>query len=257
MNDPSVVALIYRIEHGKSVDYRNAKPLDRNEPGFRVRVEKGEVRFEFKDHHATESAARKAIKEYIEQWEITAGLRHGPDALGLSFVDSEIEDRHPMADSKTSVAVNLRASSRYPAVQMSAIVSRCPLHYPAPPSGVKITPDVKSMYDRYIGYRQGKEPLVSMAYFCLTVVLSSRKGRREAAKKYKISMNVLNRISMLSSNRGGSQARKADGMATPLTGRECRFLEQAIRVVIRRAAERAFNPNVVLPQISLSDLPSL
>ena len=29
MNDPDVVALIYRVEHGNSVDYREAAPLIR------------------------------------------------------------------------------------------------------------------------------------------------------------------------------------------------------------------------------------
>ena len=35
--------------------------------------------------------------------------------------------------------------------------------YPPPPSGLKFTPDVQTLYDRFEGYCLGKEPLASMA----------------------------------------------------------------------------------------------
>ena len=255
MNDLLVVALIYQIEHGRSVDYSGTPPLEHDEPGFRIRVEKGEVRFEFKDHHTTERAAREAIEEYIGQWEFTAGLRSGPGAFRLSFVSSEIEDRHPLVDSKPGV-VNLRGSARSgaPRARATLTVTRRPPHYPPPPAGVKLTPDVKSMYDRYIDHLQDKEPLESMAYFCLTVIEDPFKGgRKEAAKHYNISTSVLNRIGELSSRRG---CRKAEGMKKPpLTGQERRFLKQAIKRTIYRAAEKTNNPDSNLPKLSLSDLP--
>ena len=50
MNDPHVVALIYRVEHGNSVDYREAEPLTREEPAFRVDVKDNQARFELKAH---------------------------------------------------------------------------------------------------------------------------------------------------------------------------------------------------------------
>ena len=86
MNDPTVVALVYRIEHGESVDYSEAKPLRREEPGFRVKIEDEEARFEFKGHHATEQAALQAIDGYVREWEFTAGLQRGPDCFRLQFV---------------------------------------------------------------------------------------------------------------------------------------------------------------------------
>ena len=62
MNDPHVVALLYTIEHGQSVDYRKARPLGHEEAGFRVKITNQQTRFEFKEHYATEDAARKAIE---------------------------------------------------------------------------------------------------------------------------------------------------------------------------------------------------
>ena len=49
MNDPHVVALIYRVEHGNSVDYREAKPFIRKEPAFPVKIKDNQPPFELKD----------------------------------------------------------------------------------------------------------------------------------------------------------------------------------------------------------------
>ena len=46
MNDPHVVALEYRIEHGPDIDWSRAAPLDVQEDRFDVRVENGRARFE-------------------------------------------------------------------------------------------------------------------------------------------------------------------------------------------------------------------
>ena len=67
MSHPTVVALVYRIEHGASVDYIEAKPLRREEPDFRVEVNDEEAHFEFIGHHAIEQAARQAIEGYIRE----------------------------------------------------------------------------------------------------------------------------------------------------------------------------------------------
>jgi hypothetical protein len=51
MNDRHVVALLYQIDHGRSVDYRDAKPIDREEEGFCVKV--SAVRLSFRDFSVT------------------------------------------------------------------------------------------------------------------------------------------------------------------------------------------------------------
>ena len=60
MNDPHVEVLLYRVIHGKSHDYSKAERLSMDEPGFQVTVEDEEVRFEFKDHYATEKEAAES-----------------------------------------------------------------------------------------------------------------------------------------------------------------------------------------------------
>ena len=95
MNDPHVVALLYQIEHGRGVDYGEAKPIDHEERGFRVEIANEQVCFEFKEHYETKDAARKAIEDYIRVWEFDASLREGPNHFKLRFKRAHIEDRKP------------------------------------------------------------------------------------------------------------------------------------------------------------------
>ena len=272
MNDPHVVALIYRVEHGNSVDYRKAEPLIREEPAFRVEVKDNQARFELKDHYATEEDARNAIKDYIDDWEFDACLKHGLDFFRLQFVRPQIVDRNP-----TPGEINLQATLTGLIVgSVSATLTVGTLNYPPPPSGVNFrNPDVQTMYQRYMGYRRGTEPLASMAYFCLTVLEHStgrerkryskanapkdkKKGKRnEVEGKYQIDLSVLDMIGELSSEKGGGGARKADGVGNDFTSEKQTFLKHAIKRIIRRVAEKAHSPDKELPQISLSDLPPI
>ena len=168
MNDPHVVALWYRIEHGDSLDYGKVQPLDHVETGFRVKAEQGRVCFEFKNHYATEDAAREAIEDYIRVWEFDAGLQGGPDSFKLTFDRAQITDRKPPPPVPGVVVLTAAVSStRARTTTAKLVVGR---NYPSPPSGLRLTPDVQTMYDRFQGYRLGREPLASMAYFCVTVL---------------------------------------------------------------------------------------
>lgn len=256
MNDPHVVMLIYRVEHSDSVDYSQAEPLVREEPAFRLEVRDKQARFELKDHYATEADAREVIEKYIRVWKLDTCLEHGPDFFRLKFDRAQIEDRNPTPGVITvnAQAVNIEFKI------LPASITYKPARYPSPPSDISLDPNVQTMCQRYMGYRRGNEPLASMAYFCLTVLEYStgKNGgaRSEAAKVYRIEKSVLDRIGNLCANGGGpAGARKAKGIAVALTESERRFLEQAVEIIIRRAAEKAHDPAKDLPMISLSDLP--
>ena len=253
MNDPHVVALWYRVEHSDSVDYGKAQPFDRDETGFCIKIANKQVCFEFKDHYASEDAGRKAIEDYIRSWEFDAGLQGGPNYFKLKFVHAQIEDRNPPPP-MPGVVVLRGQPLRVDVTLSKATLKVLPPCYPPPPSGLKIIPDVQTLYDRYMGYLQRREPLTTMAYFCLTI-LELSKGRARAAEMYGIELGVLDKIGHLSSEKGGQQARKASGKDNDLTAQDCRFLKEAIKAVIRRAAEKAHDPDGDLPEISLSNLP--
>ena len=287
MNDPHVDALFYTIEHDKSVNYEKAKPLVRDEPEFRIKIKDEEVCFELNEHYATESKARQSIDKYIRIWELDAGLKHGHDYFELKFDRAKIVDRNPTLGKKSVSAapVRLKITTSVPAVTIA------PSDYPSPPSGLSIDPDdpdvqtmyadVQTMYERYMNYRRKREPLPSMAYFCLTILegtaMAGTKGkfkkhekRQAAAEYYHIEEKVLKLVGKLSSEKGDPlEARKREGPDDDLQKKERRFkeperrfLEEAVKKMIYRAAEKieiekANDPTKNLCQITLSDLPSV
>ena len=255
MNDPHVVALFYTVEHGQSVDYREAKPCDDEKENFSVRIEDKKVCFTLKAHYATEEEALEAVREYIERWEFAAGLERGPDKFKLVYQDARIVDRRPPP--KRDGFAEVSGTFRSPGGRFRASISSLS-QYPKPPSaGLTITPDVQSIYDRFMGYRLGREPLPSMAYFCLTMLEAAAGNRPAAARKYGIALKVLSKIGRLCDEKGGSQARKGKGVEDEFTPQEKRFLEKAMVVMIRRAAEVAHDPDKSRDRIKLSDLPDL
>ena len=256
MTYPRVKALHFVIEHGPSVDYSQAEPLSLEEPSFDVVVNDRNVCFTMKAHCATESDARHAVARYIDAWEFEAGLARGPESFRLRFDVADIEDLDP-STGQTFLRprpIRLHATTGSLEVQLQK------RRYPAPPTcGLAINPDVRSMFDRYLGYRRGREHLTTMAYFCLTVLETStgqrRDARKAASKRYGIDEQVLRRIGQLTATKGGAGARKAQGARHDLSRDETRFLDEAIKTSIRRAAETAHDPTVARRIITVQDLP--
>ena len=266
MNDPHVVMLVYKIEYNKSIiDYSKAKRFYRNEQRFRLSVAEGVARFELKDHYPTIDKAHKAIADYRRTWEFDAQLKRGPGSfhLILDRAKSKLIDRKPTPGCK-----DLRASITAGTPSFSAnLAPPRPPEYPMPPSDIKLKADIWTMHGRYMKYKEGHELLGSMAYFCLSMLedppsqsSEQRKPsnkRRVAAKKFAIDEWVLSKIGHLSSTKGEEHARKRAGTGQPLSPEEYNFLVQAVKAIIRRAAEREYMPEDDLPKILRSSLPPL
>ena len=267
MNDPHVKAIHYIIDHDDSIDYRDAAPLEFEDDLFRVKAEKLEVVFEPKNHYATEEEARNAVWGLVRRWEFEAALHAGSSEFRLVYAGADVIDRNPPPPPPG--VVNLGpATIRGGAGKVRAKLTKVAASYPAHPQGPAIDPDdtdAAFMLSRLDLYRQGREPLAGVANFCLTVLeysaLQATRGkgskRKAAANRYQIAMTVLNEVAMLSANKGGPVARKAEGRSDPFTKEETRFLEAAVAAFVRRAAEKAANPNGSLPMITMADLPKL
>ncbi len=112
-------------------------------------------------------------------------------------------------------------------------------------------------------YRDGKELLLSMAYFCLTVVeiigapgLKGRQRREVASKLFNIDVDVLNKLGALTSERGDrTTARKARPSPVPLSDREQAWIEAAIKMLVVRVGE--YSSGQPLSQITMAHLPFL
>ena len=68
---------------------------DHEEDGFRVRIEKGQARFEMKDDQPTVDSALELVNSYISNWELDAALMGKPNEFKLKFVGPEVIDRNP------------------------------------------------------------------------------------------------------------------------------------------------------------------
>ena len=127
--------------------------------------------------------------------------------------------------------------------------------YPPPLAAMasfSVSPEVRMLFARYRGYTEGREPLASMAYACLTFLTKMMaKGKPDAVKKFNISVPVLDKLGLLSSRKGERKV-PSDG---PYTAQEETWVREAVRVLIRRAAEHA--AGVTVKQITMSDLPPL
>jgi hypothetical protein len=136
--------------------------------------------------------------------------------------------------------------------------------YPPLPRRFAISPDVSTMWFRYGQYKKGKEPLLSMAYACLTLLegtTGQKRGARQAVcQKYFIVQAVRDKLGELVSEKGNAQeARKLDFNATiqPLTDQERSWIVAVIKALIRRKAEYDADQSTPLQQITMSDFPPL
>ena len=257
MNDPHVAALTYLVKHDDHFDYSEAKPIDQEKEEFQLKVKDKIARFEFKNHvhYATEKHAREAVEDFIRIWEFEIGLERGPGFFSLRFHSAEIVDRNPSTNSITGMVSD-------PGLQLNASVTvRYPIsNYPLPPSDLRLNvsnENVWLMHRRYMDDYRHPNRLTSMAQFCLTALGRSKGGLEKAAHWYQIEHALLRHIGNICNNRGGPRgARKAAGVHTDLSDWERHFLHEAVKQIIRRAAEKFHDPDHDFPVIRKSDIES-
>lgn len=254
-----VFAVRYQLVPPEIVQYENPPPVQWETEAFRMRLEDGIARFEMKEHHCSEEAARERIDKYLREWEIKTVLKFGHPEIGFEFVEAEVIDQvappdllHPVS-AKFAIPIEALGPSPAPREQL-----------PDPPHDFVLSADVNTMWLRYEGYRNGREPLASMAYACLTLLESSVKSsasrRQRAADLYRIDHQILATLGRLTTTVGDERdARKFESGRVPRshTAAEKTWIDAAIRIVILRAGGRAANPRATLPLISMSDLPNL
>ena len=259
MNDPHVKALYYRVVVGKGVDYNNAPPLSETTDAFEIALDGKNAVFEMKQHYSTADEAKAVVEQYVRAWGILIGLEHDPDDLQLVFDHADIVDRSP--DTSDKNVVNLQGQVSVHVVVSDSVslpVSRG--KYPAFPRNFSASLDVETMYLRYKAYRKNRETLASMTYMCLTILEASAGNRKKAARQYNIDYAVLDTLGMLASTKGDpEEARKfpEDGKFEPLRPKEKAWIVSAIKALIRRAGEYAYDPKAKLKQLSMRDFPDL
>lgn len=256
MRDPHVQAMHYEVSSGEGISYHNPEPVSFSNHLGTFDLSGGKLRIVPNEHFADEDDARRAVEPFLRAWEIEADLTSNIGMIRFKFDRAEVIDRNPPPLGSPQV-IEVKAAS------MVAVGGSVSLHltcskYPQPPKTFSATPEAQHAYRRWLGYRLGKEPLQSMAYFVLTLLESAAGSRQSAARSFQIELSVLRTIGRLSSTKGDeSTARKASSgnQFQELSGSEKQWLEEAIRRVIHRLGEHA--SGAPLAPISLRDLPSL
>jgi hypothetical protein len=252
MNDPHVVALHYRIKHTEYCDYNKAPPLEHDEAGFSIRVEKNEARVVMKSHHATSESARDVVESFLRAWELSAALSHATAMFEFVFQSAEIIDRKPTPGQLCPQGITAGS----PSIGVPDFhVARN--QYPDPPSGLARDTDVDLMFDCYRMWCTDRRRLSDACYFCLTVLERAAGNRKRAAVRFGIDHPVLDKIGNLTAKKGGNEARKALGAHTGFTSREQIWLQEVLKLLVRRAAEVAHDPNAALNKIVMSNLPPI
>jgi hypothetical protein len=209
------------------------------------------------DHFADGTQARAVLDAFVRAWEVESDLSRNIGSIRFKYTGVRKVDRGP-APAPRSGARRLSVLAEAIALVESVSSHVTQSTYPTPPIDFRTTPEVETAYRRWRAFREGREPLPSMAYAVLTLLESLAGGRREAEATFHIEHIVLDTIGRLSSTKGDSDsARKfpQGGQVQPLTGSESAWLEAAIRRVVRRMGEHA--AGVQLTQLAMSELPQI
>lgn len=245
MNDPHVAQLSYRIIESDDFAFENAPALHFATAEFEGVLEANVLRLTPKAHFAAEADAVEVAAPFIAGWMIHAELRLGRPDFQLRYDGAQVVDRAP-SPGHHSLHVSNHAKA-----SVTAHLKVLRHQYPEPPTRFSVTPEVQVIWDRFCAYVAGKEPLLSMAYFCLTLL--ERGNRKAAAGHFGVELAVLSKLGELTSERGdGATARKMTPNTKPLSGAERTWLETAIKALCIHLAGAGSGQS-----LSMANLPPL
>jgi len=259
MNDSYVERLYYQVIIPEDMDYDKAQLLSGDTDDFKLKLSKDQLIVEMKTHCASEDGAREIVDDYLKGWEVTAGLLHGPGSLTFKFSNSIILDLTTDNEDIRNAELNVSLSDVI-VLADEAEVRVSHDEFPAPPQRFKLSPEVEMMYLRYKLYREGRETLLGLAYWCFIMLEYSAGGRSEAADQYVVDYRVLRKIAELCYTREDIRdAKRLKGNAgiTPLRTVEREWIRAVVKKLILRVGEYAYDPVAKLPLITMSDFPPI
>jgi len=255
-----VKSLVYRVTSTEDTNYKDPAPLEVDTKKWKGRLDNGILTCHIKAHYSSVTDARKEVERYLRAWEIDAAITCGRGSIAFVYQNAEVLDLTPR--DRGDVVVHPQACEAVAlADTVKVILTRT--SYPPPPKVFTLSPDVESLWHRYEGYLDGKEPLLTMAYFCLTTIVEAygQGDRKASAHAMNVDPAILSMLGRLTSTKGDSRtARKAPkrGDSQPLSGTECAWIQAVVKMLIRRAGEHAAcDDSSTLPKIGMSDFPPL
>jgi hypothetical protein len=257
MNQSIVTSLYYELKLTTELAFDDPPPIEKELPEFKLILKDGQLEVIMKREVRTELEARNIAEPYLRSWELDLFLNSGRKEFWFDFKNSVAIDKNPASKEGKVIHVGV-GELILAAEEVTLRLTR--KNYPIPVFTLSNSPDVESLVKRYEGFVKRKEPLLSMAYFCLTVIESESENTLIAAAKYNVDKNVLKKLGELTSKRGDmTESRKAKGRTSfePLSFKEIDWITAAVRQVIRRKAEYDYDPEGSYSLIDMSCLPEL
>ena len=241
----------------RELEFDNPPPLEQDLSDFKIVLKEGRLEVIMKREVQTEVEARTAVEPNLRSWELDHFLSVGRREFWFEFNNSVIIDKSPTPPGDKVVHVGL---GEFILTSDEVLLKLTKKMYPVPNFSLSTTPDVETLVTRYEGFTKKKEPLLSMAYFCLTVMVAGGGNLKDTARKFNIQKEVFKKLGELTSKRGDlTESRKAKDRTSfeSLTAKEIDWITVAIRKLIRRKAEYDHDPNGSYSVIDLAGLPNL
>jgi hypothetical protein len=259
MNDPHVEKLFYKVIVSDDTDYDKAPPISGETQDFKWQLSKDQLAVEMKIPCATESEAKEVVDEYLKGWRVTTGLLHRPGNLSFKFSSSILVNR-PLNNG--GYRTESFGSDSSEIILLSDEIKEHTSYesFAAPPEKFKVSPEVEMMFFRYRLYREGRETLRSMAYWCLKVMEFSAGGRHEASEQYGVDFRVLRKLMELCWTKGDvdhARQMKSNTGITLLKTAEREWIRAVVKRLILRVGEYAYDPGAKLQLLIMADFPSI
>lgn len=251
--DLQVVSLRYAVRQSDHCSYVNAPPVEFETGEAHFRLDAGELTCVMKSHFSTAEAARAAVEPTLRAWEADAALRWGRDKLRFKFTNADIIDRTPLPPG--TVRGIVATASGMAITTGTALVHVGRSNYPDSPGRFRLNGIAQEIFDHYNRYLNGRAILTVTAYYCLTVLQreANSKQRDEVGAKYSVHPDVLSTLGRLSSEHGDSSTARKATATQPLTGKECAWLEAAIKKLIWQVG----TPEPERLSLTMVDLPTM
>lgn len=269
MAEPRVLILRYNLKPSAGVSFSDPPPLDHETDDFTMHIEKGLATFRMKALDDTSEHARECAEQWLRNWTMDDALRR--KERGFEFEFHSCEEISPERESEPRSGRTIYVQSTVVATAMAKATATV-IHsaYPSPPQAFVATPDVQSMWHRYEGYCNDREPLASMGFFCLTffewrakqVNPYYRRSKIELCDDgFKVDKEVLIELGRLTSTGGDLRtARKVKTQSReellPFSHAERTWIEATVLALIRRLGEYEAN-SATLTELTMEQLPPL
>lgn len=252
-----VICLYYHVKAKDGLCIKEFEPMEMKCKNFELKLQGEELICKMLDEYTEVEVAKKEVGPYLDSWEDYIFLKYGTNVIEFVYDKAQLcLTRSIEGFNQTTTIVERQGHSEFNA--MLTIVSNESICM-APPEYFQSHEDSDAgiLFNRYKDYKNGKEKLPAMAYFCLSLLEKSAGNRKQAAGKYKICSKVLDKLGKLSSTKGNLlvDARKAESNMKPLSKKEVEWLEEAIVRIIIQVGEYGHKPSLDL--IDMSILPDL